>query len=387
MVTDDQGNVDSGALLGQELLSIVFDNQLIQFELTDDEFVLTAGVSKFRSEDETGFPEYVYDLHDQEVVNGEVVIGEFNPDLFDPEAYMQDLFTEFLFNSSLAGGGFEIDEETFNKLIYYNASGFADTRDTVEIPVSDTETKEIELGLKGIWFEFEADEIYVKALFRIAGIDALMVIRAEEVSSSDDELHFQFVEITAGKDEGENSGDYLEILDLTTFKQVFANMGDVEFGTFNADGDLIITAEQLSLLMQDGTEDGAVEVTGILLQEGAIVLNVEATNPTLQAALDAFTGAVEDVMADPQLLTDLGGVLDTTDGGTEQALFETVEDIQTVLAGGGDVSGEQIEELFNNFEDLDSETQEDFLDAIIGLVDPSVYTDFEALFGAMGDEE
>ena len=101
-------------------------------------------------------------------------------------------------------------------------------------------------------------------------------------------------------------------------------MGDVEFGTFNADGDLIITAEQLSLLMQDGTEDGAVEVTGILLQEGAIVLNVEATNPTLQAALDAFTGAVEDVMADPQLLTDLGGVLDTTDGGTEQALFETV---------------------------------------------------------------
>ncbi|QMS84890.1 hypothetical protein [Candidatus Xianfuyuplasma coldseepsis] len=384
MATDDNGEVDSGALLGQEVLSIIFENQLINFDLQDDEFVLTAGVSKFRSTDDSGFPEYVYDLHDQEEVGTETVIGEFNPELFDPEAYMQDLFTEYIFNSSFLDGGFKIKEKTFNKLIYYNADGFSDTRQTVEIPINETETENIELGLKAIWFEFEATEIYVKAQFRIAGIDSLVVIRAEQISSTSEELHFRFVDITAGKDVDENSGDYLEILDLSAFKQVFAEMGDVEFGQFNEDGDLIISAAGLSALLGEGTNEGAVEVTGIALEENAIVLTVTAGQ--YQATLDAFTDALEDVVGSEELITDLGGVLDTNDP-TEGAVLSAVEDLQDTISTGGTVTGEQIEDLFTNFEDLDSETQEEFLDTIVDLIDPSVLTGFEGIFGALGEDD
>ena len=194
VAASQDGEPTAEFMLMQELLSIVFDNQLIQFDLQDTEFVLTAGVSKFRSEDDPEFPEYLYDLHDQELVAGEMVIGEFNAELFDPEAYLQDVFTQYIFNSSLLGGGFEIEEEIFNKLIYSAAGGFADIRGTQTIEISETESKEIELGLKGIWFEFEADDIYVHALFKIAGIDSLLVIRAEEVSEETavDELKFEF---------------------------------------------------------------------------------------------------------------------------------------------------------------------------------------------------
>lgn len=389
MVESENGEPESGALLGQGLLSIVFENQLVQFDLQDDEFVLTVGVSKFRSEDEgdTDIPAYLYTLHDQEMIDGEVVIGEFNPELFNPEAYLQDLFTEYVFNSSLLGGGFKIKESTFNKLIYSGAEGFADTRQTVDIPISETETKTIELGLKAIWFEFEADQIYAKVLFRIAGIDSLIVIRAEEVSITGDILQFEFVEITAGKDVGENSGDYLEILDLEVFKQAFAALGDVEFGEFNAEGDLIISADKLSVMLQDGSEDGVVIVTGISLEENAIVLTVEAADPTLQATLTAFQDALTDVIGDEQLLTDLGTVLDTTDGGTEQAVYESMVDLQATLADPeATVQPEQLEELFTNFEQLDSATQEAFLESITDLVDPSVFANFEDLFGSLGDE-
>jgi len=388
MVETETGEPESGILLAQGLLSIVFENQLVQFDLQDDELVLTVGVSKIRTETSTGIPSYLYSLHDQEVVGGEVVIGEFNPELFDAEGYLQDLFTQYIFNSALIGTdtGFKIKERTFNKLIYSGAEGFADSRQIVEIPIDETSTKNIELGLKAIWFEFEADHILAKALFQIADIESLIILRANEVSTTGDILQFEFVEITAGFDAGEDSIDYLEILDLAVFKQAFAQLGDVEFGEFNVDGDLIISAEQLSGLMQDGSEPGAVLVTGIAIEENAIVLTVEAADSGLQDTLVAFQGALSDVVADPDLLVDLGGVLDTTDGGTEQAVYESMVDLQEALTTGeGTVTPEQVEDLLTNFEDLDGTTQNDFLAAITDLIDPTVFTDFEDLFGALGD--
>jgi hypothetical protein len=385
----NEGNEDAGALLAQELLSIVFDNQLVTFELQDEEFTLTAGVSQFRNidEDKVEIPEYLYDLHDKEIVEGEVVIGEFNPELFDPEAYIQDVFTQWIFNSALIGGGFEISEEIFNKLIYYGAEGFADTRSTQEIPVSDTETKTIELGLKAIWFEFEEEDIYANALFRIAGIDSLLVIRAENVSTSELELQFEFVEITFGKDEDESSTEFIEIVDLSVFKQVFAELGDVEFGEFNEDGDLIISASKLSDLMQDGTEEGAVVVSGISLQTNGIVLDVEAGDPTLQQTLQDFQTALNDVLGSEQLSTNLTTVLNTTDGGVEQEVYESVVDLQQTLAADETPTPEQVEELVENFIDLDPETQAEFLDTIGDLIDPELLGDYEDLFGSFDDGE
>ena len=124
-ISESQEGGDAGADLAQELLSIVFDQQLILFNLEDEEFVLTAGVSQFRNTDEVDMPEYLYDLHDQEVVEGVTVIGDYNPELFNPEEHLKDLFTDFIFNNALVGGGFEIREKMVNKLIYSSQNGFS----------------------------------------------------------------------------------------------------------------------------------------------------------------------------------------------------------------------------------------------------------------------
>ena len=61
-------------------------------------------------------------------------------------------------------------------------------------------------------------------------------------------------------------------------------------------------------------------------------------------------------------------------------------DLQEALTTGeGTVTPEQVEDLLTNFEDLDGTTQNDFLAAITDLIDPTVFTDFEDLFGALGD--
>lgn len=379
---------DTGAALAQEVLSIIFDNELINFSFEEDKFVLTAGVSKFRS-DETDIPDYLYDLHFVTMVDDVEVYGEFDPDSFDPESYLADKFTEYVFNSALVGGGFEIHEKTFNKLIYYGADGFSETRETYEYTNEDGELEVIDIGLKAIWFELAPGDIYVNALFRIAGIDSIIQIKAEDVTpvESTTELVFEFTEITFGKDVGEVDGDYLSIIDLTVFKDMFAELGDVEFGEFDENGVLTISTERLSALMQDGSQEGTVNVTGIHLIQDAIVLDIEPADAVLAEALDAFTEELNNVMEDPALLEGLEDALDIDTPGPEQDVYNNVVDLQDALANDEPIETEDITEMFDNFEQMDTESQEAFLETFNDLIDPAVYDQFQDLYDQQAGTE
>ncbi|MCK5761312.1 MAG: hypothetical protein KAH16_00285 [Candidatus Izimaplasma sp.] len=381
---DENIEQETGNALAQEVLSIIFDNELINFDIEDEMLVLTAGVSKFRS-NETDIPSYLYDLHFKTTVEGEEVIGEFDPDSFDSESYLEDMFTEYVFNSALVGGGFEIHEQTFNKLIYHGADGFSETRTTYEYVNEDGDIEIIDIGLKAIWFEFTPTEIYVYALFRIAGIDSVLKIKADEVSTNTLELVFEFTEITFGEDEGEVDGDYLSIIDLEVFNQMFLELEDVEFGEFVEVDEAVvlkITAERLSLLMQDGSQEGTVNVTGIYLIQDAIVLDIEPADAELAAALDDIMEELNNVFEDPELLTNLEEVLDTENPGPEQDVYNGVEDLQYALIHDEEITVDDVTDLFDDFEQMDSDAQEAFLNTFEDLIDPEIYDEFQALYDA-----
>jgi len=395
MATADGEAPDAMEQLAQEVLSIVFDNNLLNFELVDNEFVLTAGVSKFRNDAEQVIPNYLYDMHFQEEVDGVIEYGEFDPDSFVPEDYLKDKFTEYIFNYALVGGDFVITEQTFNKLIYYGAEGFEGTRNTYEYENLTTgELEVIDIGLKAIWFELAPGEIYINSLFKIAGIDSMLQIKAVDVSDplDDTQLMFEFTEITFGKDELEVDGDYLSILYLEVFKQVFADLGDVEFGEFDENGTLIISVDRLAAVMNDGSSDdtsGTVSVDGILLVQDGIELII-TVNEVYADLIEDFTTALNTIVSDPELIEDLEAILDDIPEGPVQEAFESViasvEDLQDILNDdytGDSNAGELVTEMFEGFEDLDPETQDEFMDtfeALMGDLDPDLFSDYEDLF-------
>ena len=311
----------------------------------------------------------------------------------NPEQYLKDKFTEYIFNYALVpDGDFVISEQTFNKLIYFGAEGFSDTRTTYEYEnLTSGEIEVVDIGLKSIWFELAPGEIYINALFKIAGIDSLLQIKAEDVSDINDlsQLMFEFTEITFGKDELEADGDYLSILDLEVFKQVFANLGDVEFGEFDEDGTLIISVDRLSSVMNDGSADesvGTVSVDGISVVQDGIQLDI-VVNSEYASVIEDFTTALNDVVGSPELIDDLEAILDTTTEGPEQEVFDAVVELQDLLNDGDSETNpdaELITDMFENFEDLDPATQEEFLDAFEALIDPALFSDYEDLFS---DEE
>jgi len=377
-----EGEQSAETDLIKEVVSIIFDQELLTFEFKEEEFVLSARLSKFKSEDVTDIPEYLYDLHTVDPVTGEV--GEFDPNALNPDTYLEDLFTEFVFNYALVGGGFRIDEEVFNKLIYASAEGFSGARTVEEVDLGDGNIEEIELGLKAIWFEIEEDTIYANALIRVASVDSLLTLRADNVATSttDEELVFEFTEITFGKDEGETASDYLQIVDLDVFKGLFADIGDVEFGSFDENGTLTISAAGLSELMSDGSNEGVVTVTGISLEQDAIVIDIEPTDQNLTDVLNDFSDAIETVIESEELITDLEAVLDTTTPGPEQDVYNAVVDLQDTLQNNEVPAPEQIEELFDAFAEMDEEAQQAFLDTFEDLIDPTVFENFDDLYGS-----
>ena len=373
----DGESSSAGGTLAQEALSMVYDNKMLEFHVIEEEILITVGISKLESTDAEDIPMYLYDLHDQEIVEGQVVYGEFNPELFDAEQYLVNRFSEYVFTSALSNSGFMIYEETFNKLIYHAESGFSDTRMSYTYSTDTNVEKTVDLGLQALWFDISETDIVGKALFEIAGVDSMLELTAVQVSESSTELVFAFTMMTIGKDPGEVDGDYIDIDDMTPFIDLFRSMDSIEFASFNEEGQMVISAEGLSSFLQQGATD-AIEVTGIALINNAIEL--EVSSPQYQALLDSFTDELYNVVSDPTLLDNIDAVLDDESSPEEQALLEQITQVQEALLNTGSVSSEEINEMFTMLDGLDSETQGEFIGVFESMIDPTVFNDYESTF-------
>ena len=95
------------------------------------------------------------------------------------------------------------------------------------------------------------------------------------------------------------------------------------------------------------------------------------------------------IIEDPTIVTDLGTALgaDGTGDTPEDNVVNAIEDLQETLANDEVPEPEQVEELFENFLEMDEESQEAFLDTFEDLIDPSVLEDYETLFGSIGEDD
>lgn len=390
----DNLNEDTGAEptpeqeLTKEVLGIIMESY-VSFDGETDEIILSAGVSLLKNEDVSDIPAYLYDLHQYELVNGEKVYGEFDPEAFDPNGFLSDSFAEYIFNRALTGEPeFYINESVVNKLIYSQASGFADMTQVQSYTDSDGIDHEIEIGLSGLWFEFEegeeGEEVYAKALFKVAGINSLLEIRTVNISPNPQELILDFNRITIGKDDGEEDGEYTVFENTQVFKDVLASMDSIEFATFNEAGQLIISSDALLTLIMDSESDpenASFDITALGVVEGALYLAIEPQDAELNAVLQTLTENLNTVISDGTLINELGDALDLTDP-DQLSIYTEISEMQTDLIDGNidtNIDPEEIEDIFTTFETLDSEAQDSFIGAIEGSIDQSTFDQLQDL--------
>ncbi len=359
------------ALAGEQL-DVMFKNDMIGVKIDEGSLSLSLAVSKIRNDDDTDIPAYLYDLHDED---------GYNPDKFDAGAHMEKRFEEYVFNYALGNTqSFTISESTFNKILYDSFEGFEGVRMIREIE-RNGETTTMHVGLEALWFEFKDDGLVVKALFAMDTVKSLMEITFDNIESTDTSYAYDLTLITMGKDEGESVDDYLTVENLDAFKALLADVGDVHFGYFDETGKLIINTDNLDQLMEDGATEDSLQVDELEIVERAIKLYISVEGD-YETALTAFSSGIRNAFATGNIGGTLAGLLNIEDEGPEKDTVEKAQALQDKLEDDPDaeIDEDEIKELFDSYEQMDSEAQETFMQAFEDSMDESVVEQFNDLF-------
>ncbi len=359
------------ALAGEQL-DVMFKNDMIGVKIDEGALSLSFAVSKIRNDDDTDIPAYLYDLHDED---------GYNPDKFDAGAHMEKRFEEFVFNYSLGNTQyFTLKESTFNKILYDSFEGFEGVRMEREIERNGN-VETMHVGLEALWFEFGDDDIVVKALFAMDTVKSLLEITFDKTDSTNESYTYELTVITMGKDEGETVDEYLSVENLDAFKTLLADVGDVYFGYFDEEGRLNITADRLDQLMEDGATEDSMSVDEIEIVERAIKLHISLEGD-YQAAMDAFAGGIRNAFATGDIGGTLTGLLNVQNEGPEKDTVEKVQALQDKLEDDpdADIDEEEIQDLFESYEQMDPEAQETFMQAFEDSMDESIVNQFKDLF-------
>ncbi len=364
--------------LMQELVKIVFDNGLVNLDFNTDEFVFSARLSMFTTSDEVSAPEYLDELH---YVLEDGTLGGFNPDALQVETYFETMFTEFVVNSAITGENFKITEDVLNKLVYASAEGFEELKGQQEYLDANGETKFLEYGVEGMWFEIEPDAIYANMLINIGGIQSLTQFKANVVQIDPKTISLEFTEVNIGKDALEVEGQFLLVDDVVVFNEALSSFINVDFATFTEDYKLVINADDLVALMETGnTTDGTIVIDQLFASDGALEIDIQPADTELSAALDAFRDEVVNVIESEEFITNIGTVLDSTDPEQAEVLDAVTSLQESLIADPENVDPAQIETLFNEIEDLDDATQTAFFETLMDSIDPTVFDNFTGLF-------
>lgn len=367
-----KGEDDATMLLATEVLGIIFDNGLIQFNLEDESINLLFRISTIRNSPDTSVPSY---------------LQGFDYEVFDIQQTLKNRFDEFVFTMALTNQTyFTINEQTFNRMFYKQMEGFENARFDFEYSDELGNPQTLTVGLEAVWFEFVVLEensemvtyLDIYGLFDIDGIKSQLHIRSDEVLDYQEGVYaFDLSTITLGE---EVDKEFLTIENLEPFKDYLATMEDFNFGYFSTEGYIVIDTTRLTALMEDGSNAGVVSVSEVEIVDGALRVHIEATDSNLQSILDDFANALNTTFSDPSLTTSLETVLDTQNPGPEQDTYNQVLSIQDKIDNEEPITESDVEALFENFDAMSPEAQSAFIETFEGLIDPSLLDDYTTQF-------
>lgn len=367
-----KGEDDATMLLATEVLGIVFDNGLIQFNLEEENVNLLFRISTIRNSPDTLVPTY---------------LQGFDYESFDIEQTLKNRFDEFVFTMALTNQTyFTITEQTFNRMFYKQMEGFENARFDFEYNDELGNPQTLTVGLLAVWFEFVVVEensemvtyLDIYGLFDIDGIKSQLHIRSDEVIDYQEGVYaFDLSTITLGEETGK---EFLTIDNLEPFKDYLSTMEDFNFGYFSTEGYIVIDTTRLTSLMEDGSNAGVVSVSEVEIVDGALRVHIEATDANLQTILDDFANALNTTFTDPSLTSNLETILDTQNPGPEQDTYNQVLTIQDKIDNEEPINEEDVAALFENFDEMSPEAQAAFIDTFEGLIDPSLLNDYTTQF-------
>ncbi len=257
-----------------------------------------------------------------------------------------------------------IDADTINHLV---STSMGDMAVSQILPVGEAE---LDISIEGIWLELLEDEMELNFQMRVNQNHILLEVNTLATYRGTD-LVFVLNEAYIGRDAGEAAGDYVTL----SSNDISALAGGmvIENDLFSLDlavGEVVISQTSISEMLSASSNGVTVEM--IAVDEGELVIDISLPQQEIIAEVVAeVTEALDELEAGMEFIDD---------SNPEEAAFEDkVQEIAASIdvgAGEVDLNPEDLEELTELYNELDAETQADFINYIEGSVDPEVLTEF-----------
>jgi len=359
--------MENGALVA-ELLSIIFDNNLLSFAFEENEFIFTLKSSLFLNDPETArMPSNIQAIYASD-------------DPFNLEEYLITRLEEFALSQALMNDGiFRINENIFNTLIASNIDLESfNFSQSYENPDGTTQT--ISGGIRGIWVDIESESISLYILGELETAKSLIRLELVKVESSEPfTLVYEVGEFSMGKDPLETTSEYLSITEFDIFIEAIKDNLQNDFLSINASNQFVVGGPSLESMLNDLLLESGISLSDINVVNNAIALTLEL-DEDLQAIFDNVSNAINDVLKDGSTITKIEEALASSDSIEAQEVIEAFTSIQNKLENQEPITEDDVTILINEFTDLSPIEQQDVLNAIQDSIDPETLAEFEALF-------
>lgn len=359
--------IENGPVVA-ELLSIIFDNDLLSFSFEVNEFVFTMKTSLFLNDpDNTDVPVNIQNIYESD-------------EAFDLESYLTTRLEEFALSQALVNDGiFRINEDIFNTLIASNVSLETFTFDQNYENVSG-ELVSVTGGVTGIWMDIETETIYLNILAELESNKSLIQLELTKVESAEPfTLTYEIEEFSIGKDALETNTEYLSITDFDVFIEAIKENLENDFLSVNAENQFVIGGPSLETMLNDLLLDSGISLIDIDVVNSAIALELEL-DASLQTVFDDVSNAINTVLEDETIIATVEEALSGSDSPEVVEVVEAITNIQEKLETEEPITEDDVATLIDEFTDLTPSEQQNMLEAIQDSIDPELLAEFEALF-------
>lgn len=361
-------DLENGDLLGQ-LLDIFFDNQLLTFKLENQALIFSLRTSLILSDEATVLPTRISELYE----------GDLNLDL---ESYLQDRFEEFLLTQALLGEtSFRLSQRVFNTIIATSLTADEGLPSfSWDFENSDGIEDSISVEITGVWVTLRESEFIIHALFNIASFPSLIEFTFEAIPSSDPFLLvYEVQSMTMGRSPSDPNQPFLLIDDFDALIPLIRDWVQTDFIRFNTMNQLEIGGQNLETYLNEFLEESGISLAELTVVEGALILEL-ALDPALQLIFDNYANAINDVLKNEDFVNALNTVLDPTNNPEAEDVINQINAISQKLNNNEPITQEDVNNLIQELEDLSTQDQEAFFNAMQGFIDPSLVEEFENSF-------
>lgn len=355
----------NGIFLG-ELLEIVFANQWVSFDFTDEAIDFNVQSSTLFNTTEYALPDAVALVYDA-------------PADFVAADELSGLLESFVLTQALTGDSvINLSETVLNQLVAQSLSNSDPLSFSRSFERADGDPITLSMILEHVYIDVSDTGAELYLTFAINdGVSVIALSLTEATTSQPGTLAFAVDSITVGQDADESESDYLFIENTASILASLSDTVSNDVLRINESGEIELQTSFLTAAFDASLAGSGVALSDINLVEDAIALSL-VLDTTLASVIGDYGDALKTYLADDLALIGIEDSMSEFDSTEVENLMTTIRTLNEELSSDR-LNDETATQFVEQYEALNTAEQDALTTSLESLIGSELTDSFEAI--------